>query len=106
MLINNGGGGIFRIIEGPNSVKERDEFFEAYHPVDFELIAKAHGITYYAANNKLSLSKSLPEFINHSGSAIIEIKTEADQNAKWLKNYFKSIKTTLPNLHKRESKNH
>jgi 2-succinyl-5-enolpyruvyl-6-hydroxy-3-cyclohexene-1-carboxylate synthase len=29
IVINNGGGGIFRIIEGPNKVQERREFIEA-----------------------------------------------------------------------------
>ena len=91
ILINNNGGGIFRIIEGPDRVEELEDFFEAYHPADFEMSAKAHGIQYFSASNKTDLTKTLPEFFNYSGAALIEIKTVADQNAKWLKNYFKEI---------------
>ena len=91
ILINNGGGGIFRIIEGPDRVEELEDFFEAYHPVDFEMTAKAHGLEYFNAHDKTSLSQALPDFFNHKGAALIEIKTVADQNAKWLKNYFKEI---------------
>ncbi|NEN22928.1 2-succinyl-5-enolpyruvyl-6-hydroxy-3-cyclohexene-1-carboxylic-acid synthase [Cryomorpha ignava] len=95
ILINNGGGGIFRIIEGPDRVEELVDFFEAYHPVDFEMTAKAHSLEYYKASDKKSLSTALPDFFNHKGAALIEIKTIADQNAKWLKNYFKEIEKGL-----------
>ena len=91
ILINNGGGGIFRIIEGPDRVDELEDFFEAYHPVDFEMTAKAHGLDYFNAHDKTSLSQALTDFFSHKGAALIEIKTGADQNAKWLKNYFNFI---------------
>ena len=95
ILINNGGGGIFRIIEGPDRVEELEDFFEAYHPVDFEMTAKAHGINYFTATDKTSLGLSLPQFFNQEGAAIIEIKTIADQNAKWLKNYFNEVAKSI-----------
>lgn len=91
ILINNGGGGIFRIIEGPDRVEELEEFFEAYHPVDFEMTAKAHGLDYFKASDTTSLTSTLLKFFNHKGAALIEIKTIADQNAKWLKNYFNEV---------------
>lgn len=91
ILINNGGGGIFRIIEGPDRVEELEDFFEAYHPVNFEMTTKAHGLAYYSANDKTSLKKALPNFFAHNGAALIEIKTPSDKNAQWLKNYFAEI---------------
>jgi len=100
ILINNSGGGIFRIIDGPDTVKELEDFFEAHHPVDFEMTTKAFGLKYFQAHDKETLSKSIPEFINSQGAGILEIKTPAGENAKWLKNYFEAIGKSLPHFNK------
>ncbi len=90
-VINNSGGGIFRIIEGPASTEELEPFFEAHHPVDIEHIAGAFGLKHMLATDESSLSGALPEFLAHKGFALLEIRTPAKVNAPVLKGYFKHI---------------
>lgn len=105
ILINNSGGGIFRIIDGPDSVEELEDFFEAHHPVNFEMTAKAHGLKYFQAHDKETLAKSIHQFIGSEGAGIFEIKTPAGENSKWLKNYFREIGKSLPYFNKEKSEN-
>lgn len=91
LVINNAGGGIFRIIEGPDQTEEIDEFFETYHPANISDLASAFNIDYFFAENSEGLNKSLAEFMKFPGKAILEVKTEAKTNPKVLKDYFKHI---------------
>lgn len=95
IVINNAGGGIFRIIEGPDSTQELEDYFEAFHRVDFKSIAKAHDIPFFKASSKEELRTTLPAFFAKAGPAILEIKTPAKANAGVLRNYFKHINTRL-----------
>ncbi len=95
MVINNGGGGIFRIIEGPDSTDELENYFEAYHPTDIQFIAKAFQIPFFKATNKTELGDKLTEFLNQPHSAIFEIETPGIENAGILRNYFKYIRKEI-----------
>lgn len=95
IVINNGGGGIFRIIEGPDSTEELENYFEAYHPADIQSIAKAFNFPYFKAENPETLSENLTEFLNHPHAALFEIVTPGKENAAVLKNYFRYIRTEI-----------
>lgn len=91
IVINNQGGGIFRIIEGSDSEEERERFFEAHHPVDIERLALAFNLTHTKAHNEPSLVDSLGKFLNQEGAGILEVVTPAEVNDQILKDYFKQI---------------
>ena len=61
ILINNKGGSIFRIIEGPSNIDELEPFFEAKHNLNAEYIAKTFGLDYTFCDNETDLKKSLEE---------------------------------------------
>ncbi len=95
IVINNSGGGIFRIIEGPDTTAELEPFFEAHHPVSIAHLVKAFGLDYRSACNLEDLEAILPEFFNHSGAVVLEIGTSKKENPVALKQYFRIIKEQL-----------
>jgi 2-succinyl-5-enolpyruvyl-6-hydroxy-3-cyclohexene-1-carboxylate synthase len=91
VVINNQGGGIFRIIEGAEDVHELETFFEAHHPVQIKSLAAAHNIPYFDAKNQDELMEEIAGFNQSAGPAILEIHTPGKENAPILKGYFKHI---------------
>lgn len=94
IVINNSGGGIFRIIPGPQSVKGFEEYFEAQHQTSFEGICNTMGVDYQCASNEKELDNALDSFFEISTvTKVLEVKTPNTENDKVLKSYFKYIKT-------------
>ncbi len=96
ILINNGGGDIFRFISGEGAKDEMDEYFVASHHQPVSHLAAMFGLDYYVSDNQLSLNDVLPVFFADSQHpAILEIQTFASENAQILKSYFKNLKELL-----------
>ena len=93
IVINNFGGGIFRIIPGPATSKQRDEYFEAKHIQNVASVANAFGLetlSIYVLEDFVNL---LPEFLNPKNEIqLVEVFTDAEQNAENLNQFFKFIK--------------
>ena len=90
IVINNGGGGIFQILDGSNSVKQAPIFFSPYQ-ANIESICKAFSINYFVAENEMDLDSNVESFYgeqNNNRPALLEIKTFSCSNAKILKDYF------------------
>lgn len=62
IILNNHGGGIFRILEGSSRQPELNEYFETINSHNAELTAKEAGIEYQRINNYEQLEKSLKSF--------------------------------------------
>lgn len=94
VLINNGGGGIFRIIPGPGSTEELEDFFETHHNFKANGIASAFGLDYISATDEESLEVALEDFYapNREKAVILELFTPRMKNATILKDYFQSLK--------------
>lgn len=93
IVLNNGGGGIFNIIEGPSSVRQNEHFFEAKQAFKAEKIAEAFGVTYYSASNEEELVQCMSDFYAYetSGAKLLEVDTATIDNHLVLKSYFKSL---------------
>ena len=93
IMINNDGGNIFRIIEGPDSTGQLEEHFEARHNTNAEHLAKTYNVPYYFCNDLDGLKKCLPEFFGDQNGrpAILEIKTPNEISAETLKGLFKFL---------------
>jgi 2-succinyl-5-enolpyruvyl-6-hydroxy-3-cyclohexene-1-carboxylate synthase len=92
IVINNGGGNIFRIIPGPDKMDQFEEFTETKHTASIELLTKTFGIAYYFCDSMDSLEKVIPAFYKFDQTAaVLEIKTDAMYSADALKNYFTYI---------------
>jgi len=94
ILINNKGGSIFRIIDGPSQIEELESFFEVKHNLTAENIAKTFGIDYYFCNDSNSLSNQLSLIYgdNLKRASLLEVSTENELNPEILKRYFKRLK--------------
>lgn len=92
IVINNGGGGIFRFIEGPSQLPELESYFETKHQRKAKSLAEEAGIEYQSADSLESLNIALNSFFNKSEKAkLMEIFTPNELNAKILKDYFKAM---------------
>ncbi len=91
ILVNNSGGGIFKIIPGPKSTNALN-YFETPHGLTAEHLAKMYGFEYEQATDLESLEKGLSSFYLASNQPkILEICTPSELNDVILQNYFKSI---------------
>jgi len=93
IVVNNSGGGIFRIIDSKDSPL-LEEYLEATHSMKAEPFAKAYNVPYYSASNEKEVEKILPQFYKpHKGKPVIlEIFTPNKINAEVLLGYFKFLK--------------
>lgn len=91
VVVNNGGGGIFRILPGHSENKIFNTFFETSHKLTAEHLAKMYGFGYFTATDEVSLENSLANFYAASGKSILEVFTPEKENDSVLKHYFKSL---------------
>jgi 2-succinyl-5-enolpyruvyl-6-hydroxy-3-cyclohexene-1-carboxylate synthase len=83
IVINNKGGGIFKLIEGPSDQPGFEMFINAYHPVEIKKLAEAFHLNYFCADNLNDLEKNLPSFYDeNSGASVFEIYTNEELNTK------------------------
>lgn len=92
ILINNGGGGIFRILPGHQENKVFNTFFETSHCLTAEHLAKMYGFEYSIASDEASLASSLNAlYSQNENPSILEVFTPTLQNDKILLQYFKEL---------------
>ena len=90
VLINNGGGNIFKIIPGPEHSGVVDSVFETRHQLTAEHLAKMFGFDYTAVDNLEDLNQYLQSFYQDSDRPkILEINTSNIENAEVMRAYFK-----------------
>jgi 2-succinyl-5-enolpyruvyl-6-hydroxy-3-cyclohexene-1-carboxylate synthase len=94
IVINNNGGNIFRLIEGPNTVNGFEEFFETRHQLTAKHLATMYGLPYYFCAAQSELEETLDTFLNTrkgGQAAILEIKTNGELSAAAFRNYFEYL---------------
>jgi 2-succinyl-5-enolpyruvyl-6-hydroxy-3-cyclohexene-1-carboxylate synthase len=92
ILINNGGGGIFRILPGHQENETFNTYFETSHCLTAEHLAKMYQFDYVTASDETTLSNGLKQlFKNNDKPAILEVFTPTRENNKQLLNYFKAL---------------
>ena len=93
IVINNRGGGIFRILPGHKDTENFDTFFETKHQLSAQQLCNMYGIEYVTANDETSLLEGLEGFYDLGKQPkLIEIFTPSEMNDDVLLNYFKFIK--------------
>lgn len=95
ILINNAGGGIFRIIPGPSTSKQREQYFEARHQHNAEHIAKAFNVDYLRVSTIHELEAAMEEFYTYEEGGrpkLLEIRTPEEKNHLMLEEFFKAVK--------------
>ena len=86
MLLNNHGGGIFRIIEGPNKQQELEDYFETVQDLNAKNTALDANIDYCHVKTEGDLEAKIDSFFSPMGkSKLIEIETNSKTNAEVFK---------------------
>ena len=92
IIINNRGGGIFRILPGHEETPVFNTFFETTHDLTAEHLAKMHGFEYATANDEISLTKGLNILYSQNEKpAILEVFTPTLDNNTILLQYFREL---------------
>lgn len=92
ILMNNGGGGIFRILPGHDETPVFNTFFETSHCLTAEHLAKMYGLDYLTASNEENLESSLEiMFAQNEKPVLLEVFTPTLENDKVLLQYFKEL---------------
>ncbi|EIA07229.1 2-succinyl-5-enolpyruvyl-6-hydroxy-3-cyclohexene-1-carboxylic-acid synthase [Flavobacterium frigoris] len=92
ILINNGGGGIFRILPGHKETPVFNTFFETSHCLTAEHLAKMYGFEYTIASDESSLVNSLNDlYAQNDKPSILEVFTPTLKNDTILLQFFKEL---------------
>ena len=92
IVINNEGGGIFRILPGDKNTSNFDTYFETKHQLSAKQLCEMFGFEYLAAKNLEEIKIQTPSFYKKSSQPkLLEIFTPRKVNDEVLLNYFKAI---------------
>ena len=91
ILINNQGGGIFRIIDGSKDAEQRSRFFEASHGLK-GTIAQEYGWKYQQCQHLMALEEAMHALLYTEDVNCLEIMSDANQSPQTLKDFFTFVK--------------
>lgn len=93
ILLNNSGGGIFRILPGHQETETFNTYFETSHQLNASHLAKMYGLDYFEANDEMTLQQQYTKFLNQNEKpSIIEIFTPEKENNGILLEFFRRLK--------------
>ncbi len=97
IVINNDGGNIFRIIKGPDSVPEVNQYFETKNEISFDKLAETYNLSYHFCETENGLNEILPDFFKYNSKRpkILEIKTDGVLSAQIMRKYFEFLKKNI-----------
>jgi len=84
VLLNNGGGGIFNLINGPEQFENSLGFQTTQHNRKGKSICGDLGIQYFSASNYSELEQNSAAFLKCEGAALLEIETIQSDNVSWV----------------------
>ena len=96
IVINNGGGGIFRIIDGPNAIGQLEQYFETENKGSVKGICEAYHLAYDCASNLEAVEVKVGELLTKETdgrTALLEICTPNTGNDVVLRNFFEHFKS-------------
>lgn len=92
ILINNGGGGIFRILPGHKETPVFNTFFETAHSLTAKHMAAMYNLNYSVADDEESLKVALKLlYETNDAPTILEVFTPMTVNDKILLDFFKNL---------------
>ena len=93
ILLNNSGGGIFRILPGHQETETFNTYFETSHQLNASHLAKMYNFDYFEANDEVSLNQQYAAFLNQNEKpSILEIFTPEKENNGILLDFFRRLK--------------
>ncbi len=92
IIMNNGGGSIFKFIAGPQTHEKVEEYFVTPHHVNLKPFIESMGKKALVADDMASLEHSLRELFSNNDYSFLVVNTGGHDNEQILKNYFKYLK--------------
>ena len=93
VLLNNHGGGIFRLIEGPSNQPELEEFFVTKQTLSAANTAKDYGMKYLYCNSAEGLTENLSQLLDSKETAcLLEVDLPSSMS-----NIYKKLKASIRN---------
>jgi len=92
MVLNDGGGGIFRLLEGPDRMDFFETFSVTHHPVSLELLSQAFGRSFLRVSDMEGLQHVLQQ-MKQTGAApaVVEVDTTGCENSRIFKSFIQQI---------------
>ena len=92
IVVNNGGGGIFRILPNAKETPGFETYFETKHKRTAKHMAKQYDLSYQSVRTSIGLRLALGRFFSKSNRGkILEIRTPSTTNDLVLQSYFKFL---------------
>ncbi len=93
IVINNQGGNIFRIIDGPSTTQAFTSYFETQQTLNIEQMAKVFNLPYYKINEQKDVTTVISKaYQPHDSAVIIEVVTSGVESSAILTSYFNYLK--------------
>ncbi len=93
IVINNQGGNIFRIIDGPSTTAAFTSYFETQQILNIEQMAKVFNLPYYKINEQKDVTAVISKaYQPHDSAVIIEVITSGVESSAILTSYFNYLK--------------
>jgi len=93
IVINNSGGGIFRILPGEKNTEKFDTYFETKHHLTAQHLCEMYHVNYSTVSNEHELDEKITSFFQTKNQiSLLEIFTPSTVNDQVLLDYFKFIK--------------
>ena len=93
IIINNQGGGIFRILPGQMDTPDYDKYYETVHTRNAKELSKSYNLGYSSVRSDWRLKMKLKSFFKPTKRPqVLEIFTPRKRNDQILLNYFKAMR--------------
>jgi 2-succinyl-5-enolpyruvyl-6-hydroxy-3-cyclohexene-1-carboxylate synthase len=90
VVMNDGGGGIFRLLDGPDAMEFFEEFSVTHHPVSLEMLSQSYGRTYMRVKDLEGLDEQLKIFFSEGMPlSVLEVDTTSGENSRIFKDLFR-----------------
>lgn len=93
ILLNNNGGGIFRILPGHQESETFNTYFETSHQLNASHLAKMYGFDYFQAKDEATLQHQYKSLLNQNEKpSILEVFTPEKDNNGVLLEFFRGLR--------------
>jgi 2-succinyl-5-enolpyruvyl-6-hydroxy-3-cyclohexene-1-carboxylate synthase len=93
LLLNNGGGGIFRQLPVGDGRSSALDYVMGSHHTSAEGICKSYGVEYLGARNEVEMEEGIQLLLQKESSRplLLEVFTDAETDTQVLKDYYRSL---------------
>ncbi|MCK5066167.1 MAG: 2-succinyl-5-enolpyruvyl-6-hydroxy-3-cyclohexene-1-carboxylic-acid synthase [Bacteroidales bacterium] len=89
VILNDGGGGIFRLLDGPGRMEFFEEFSVTHHPVSLEMLSHSFGRSFQRVEGLDGLDEQMEAlFSEGTRLSVLEVDTSSGENSRIFKELF------------------